>query len=266
MPTPAVPSVGPPMLARRQPAAIGLIAAIACVVLIAGFLFRGELLDVPRGSLSLRFPDLSLVHIYEIYPFSWKRRSFENKAALSGKEKGAQLSRWCVRGQGLLHEDEISFIEKHKTTIYKIITELPGAYGKDDGYLADATSPIRIAKHKDGLALYVGAFGIDTIYNTRMSTERQAAAKVLSKWGLPRLDALWGYADDDMHPQYVSVSVYFWMRDFVEAESTVDAHAVTITAKSEDVRLYSRKEITDQDLLERSTVLLDHEAVRLRFE
>jgi hypothetical protein len=147
-------------------------------------------------------------------------------------------------------------LKGYETAVKHLLKRLTLVNGDYLYFLTDGKhSPIMIADDDAGKCLVVIA-ATDTVYNTLRSSTKQRAAKVLSAYNLPILREAAKTFEGPALKQ-LAVFVIFGSKDF-SSDSVLNEkpEAVAIISGATALRQFMNAEITDQDLADRSTLLV----------
>jgi len=193
----------------------------------------------------------------EIYVF--QKISWSLAIAYQNKEHPPRLGTAIVDDimAGRVPESKRAYVKKYELPFVTVLAAL-GTLGKSLGYyfpLGDDI-PIELVSH-NGKKCIIVPVGSDTTYNTLRMTGKQRAAKVLADMVLPELkDLEEALAGTDI--EYVAPFIIYGTRDFSEDDRplNLEAEITAIVVSKSDAKSFANSKITDQELVDRSVVLL----------
>jgi hypothetical protein len=193
----------------------------------------------------------------EIYVF--QKTHWSLAIAYQDKEHPPRLGTSVVDDilAGRVPESKRAYVKKYQLPFVTVLAAL-GTLGKSLGYylpLGDDI-PTELVLH-NGKKCVIVPVGSDMTYNTLRMTGKQRAAKVLVDMVLPKLkDLEEALARTDI--EYIAPFIIYGTRDFSEDDSplNLDPEITAIVASKSDAKSFADSKITDQELVDRSVVIL----------
>jgi hypothetical protein len=127
-------------------------------------------------------------------------------------------------------------------------------YQPSQGFLSGEL--VRFAEKNGEPVLVIGQFGSETVYNTRRLTEKQRVGKVVKEQVFQNLRALADCCKDTGAKHLAMISGYGY-RDFGEEYASTEVEILGFVASLEDCHKFLDQDITQEEFLRRSEILID---------
>jgi hypothetical protein len=147
----------------------------------------------------------------------------------------------------------LSDYEIESKELLKSLTIIGGSYLY---FLNDSESLPIMVVDRDGSKCLVIVAATDTVYNTLRSSTKQRAAKTIAKYSIPILrSAAKAFAETNI--KQIAVFMIHGSKDFSsESSLNLESEAVAVVSKTSTIKQFIDASITDQELMDSSSVLL----------
>lgn len=123
--------------------------------------------------------------------------------------------------------------------------------------ISESSFPIVAYTYSKSLALGINCIASDTVFNTLKLDEYQRAGKVITKILFPYVKDLHNNLKGSSF-KYFIVSLCYGSKNFIEESEVLNLKSEMVIAifKFKDISLFAQGQITDQDLIDKSSIYL----------